>query len=131
MFIGTHIISPSTIPQAAGIHAIGMGCFGAMVLGVMVRATRGHTGHALQTDLGAQIAFTLVLLAATIRVLAALDVFADFNQILLQSANQLTALARAIGTFAPLRIKRHKHRHKQSQSSDHENRKGQLSFPKE
>jgi len=86
MFIGTHIISPSTIPQAAGIHAIGMGCFGAMVLGVMVRATRGHTGHALQTDLGAQIAFTLVLLAATIRVLAALDVFADFNQILLQSA---------------------------------------------
>ena len=86
LLLGVHILWPDLVSSAAGVHAIGMGGFGSMVLGIMVRATRGHTGHKLQADFGAQLSFTLILLASIIRILAALEVFGDFNQILLRVA---------------------------------------------
>ncbi|GLQ19020.1 NnrS family protein [Maritalea porphyrae] len=82
--LGAGILWPEHFVEVAGIHAIGMGGFGAMVLGVMVRATRGHTGHDLSTDLGAKLAFTLVLGAAALRVLVALQLFGSFEQVLLR-----------------------------------------------
>ncbi|MFT6658687.1 NnrS family protein [Maritalea sp.] len=84
--IGAHILWPGQISAAAGIHAVGMGGFGSMILGVMVRTTRGHTGNDLKTDFGAQLAFTTILLASSLRVLVALDLFGDFSQILLRTA---------------------------------------------
>jgi len=84
ILIGIHILSPITISEAAGIHAIGTGGFGTMVLGVMVRATRGHTGHELKTDLGAAVAFTAILVSATLRVLVALNAFGEFETLFLR-----------------------------------------------
>lgn len=86
LLIGFHILWPEIISSAAGIHAIAMGGFGAMVLGVMVRATRGHTGYGMHTDLGAQIAFSLILLSSTIRVCAEFELFGELNQVLLRVA---------------------------------------------
>ena len=38
------------LPQSAAIHALTVGAIGTMVLAVMTRATRGHTGRALLAD---------------------------------------------------------------------------------
>ncbi len=40
-------LTPSTVSSAAGLHAFGAGAIGTMTLAVMMRASLGHTGHAL------------------------------------------------------------------------------------
>jgi len=101
--LGASILLPEYFVEIAGIHAIGMGGFGAMVLGVMVRATRGHTGYDLSTDLSAQLAFTLILTSSALRVLVAVQAFGSLDQILLRISQFgwcLAFLCFAIG-YAP------------------------------
>lgn len=101
--LGASILWPGFFVEIAGIHAIGMGGFGAMVLGVMVRATRGHTGYDLSTDLSAQLAFSLILASAAIRVLVALQIFGSLEQTFLRISQFgwcLAFLCFAIG-YAP------------------------------
>jgi uncharacterized protein involved in response to NO len=61
----------SRIPQSAAIHALTMGAIGTMILAVMTRATRGHTGHALTADGPTRLIYILVGLSAFARVAAA------------------------------------------------------------
>jgi uncharacterized protein involved in response to NO len=60
------------VPTAAGIHAWGGGAAGTMTLAVMTRASLGHTGHALTASPGTQAIYAAVLLAAVVRIAAAL-----------------------------------------------------------
>lgn len=60
------------VPASAGIHAWTGGAFGLMTLAVMTRATLGHTGQPLQAGWATQTIYALVLLAALLRVAAAL-----------------------------------------------------------
>ncbi|HKS61151.1 MAG TPA: NnrS family protein [Xanthobacteraceae bacterium] len=60
------------VPMAAGVHAWGGGAAGTMTLAVMTRASLGHTGRALTASRGTQAIYAAVLLAATIRIVAAL-----------------------------------------------------------
>jgi uncharacterized protein involved in response to NO len=62
---------PGSVPQAAGIHALGAGAVGSMTLAVMVRATLGHTGQALKAGSGARLLFGCVIVAALARIAAA------------------------------------------------------------
>ncbi len=50
------------------IHALTMGAIGGMTLGMMTRTARGHTGRLLQTGWPEAICFSLVFLAALVRV---------------------------------------------------------------
>jgi len=59
------------LPQSAAIHALTAGATGTMILAVMTRATRGHTGRALSADRATSVIYLLVSLAAITRVLAA------------------------------------------------------------
>jgi uncharacterized protein involved in response to NO len=59
------------VPQSAGIHALTAGAIGTMVLAVMTRVVRGHTGRALSADRGTVVIYILVNIAAIIRVAAA------------------------------------------------------------
>ncbi len=59
------------VPASAGIHAWTAGAVGLMTLGVMTRATLGHTGHALRAGPATQAIYALVLLAAVLRITAA------------------------------------------------------------
>ncbi len=55
---------------AKWLHALTIGCFGTMILGVTTRASLGHTGRPLVPPRGAIAAYFLVPVAALVRVFA-------------------------------------------------------------
>ena len=61
----------SAVPPSAAIHALTVGAMGTMVLGVMTRATRGHTGRTLTADRATVAVYILIFVASVTRVLAA------------------------------------------------------------
>lgn len=61
------------IPATAGIHAWTGGAIGTMTLAVMSRASLGHTGRPLAASAALQVVFGLVVLAALMRIGAALE----------------------------------------------------------
>jgi uncharacterized protein involved in response to NO len=73
--LGTLLLGLATLddalPPSAAIHALTAGAIGTMILAVMTRATRGHTGRALAADRPTVAIFGLVGLAALVRVGAA------------------------------------------------------------
>ena len=68
---GLAAIFPRMVPQAAGMHAFGVGAVGCMTLAVMMRATLGHTGRELRAGVDGCFVFAVVLLAGVLRVCAA------------------------------------------------------------
>ncbi len=72
LLAGLAALFPATVPPAAGIHAFSAGAIGAMTLAVMVRATLGHTGRALAAGKAGCFVFAAVVIAAAVRIVAAL-----------------------------------------------------------
>lgn len=71
---------PEMVSPLAGVHALGVGAVGGMTLAMMVRASLGHTGQALHAGPAVRIIFTALLVAAVIRIVAALsDSHADIT----------------------------------------------------
>jgi uncharacterized protein involved in response to NO len=68
--LGTTLLS-GAIPMPAAIHALTAGAIGTMVLAVMTRVTRGHTGRPLEADRVTTAIYATITLAAVIRVVAA------------------------------------------------------------
>ena len=67
-----------SVPQSAAVHAVTAGAMATMILGVMTRATLGHTGRALQAG-GATVAiYGLVTAGALLRVAAPLG-YVDYT----------------------------------------------------
>ncbi|POF30505.1 NnrS family protein [Roseibium marinum] len=56
------------LPAAVGVHLLGIGAIGGMTLAVMMRASLGHTGHALVAGPVLTAAAGMVFLAALVRV---------------------------------------------------------------
>jgi uncharacterized protein involved in response to NO len=57
---------------SAGVHALAVGATGGLVIGMITRTARGHTGRPLQASRLEVAAYGLVLAAALLRVLAPL-----------------------------------------------------------
>jgi len=60
------------LPASAAMHALTIGAVGTMTLGVMTRATLGHSGRPLAAGPGTTAIYLLVTLSALIRVAAPL-----------------------------------------------------------
>jgi uncharacterized protein involved in response to NO len=60
------------LPPTTALHALTTGAIGTMTLGVMTRASLGHTGHPLVAGRGTTTIYVLVTLAALLRLLAPL-----------------------------------------------------------
>ncbi|MBP9905683.1 MAG: NnrS family protein [Rhodoferax sp.] len=60
------------VTASAGVHALGLGATGGLIIGMITRTARGHTGRTLGASRTETLAYALVLLAAMVRVLAAL-----------------------------------------------------------
>ena len=58
------------VPQAAAIHALTAGAIGTMVLAVMTRVARGHTGRPLEADRPTTAIYLMITAAALVRVTA-------------------------------------------------------------
>lgn len=61
----------AAFPLSAAIHALTVGAIGTMILAVMTRATRGHTGRELAADGPTALIYGLIVLAAAARIVAA------------------------------------------------------------
>ena len=57
------------VAVSAGLHALAVGATGGLILGMVTRTARGHTGRPLQASRAETVAYGLVLLAAALRVL--------------------------------------------------------------
>ena len=64
------ILMPRTLHGTADLHAWTVGAVGLMTLGVMTRATRGHTGHALAASTMTIASYVAIIVAALLRIAA-------------------------------------------------------------
>ena len=71
-FVLTGMAALDLAPAAAGIHALAGGAIGTMTLAVMTRASLGHTGRALVASRATQAIYAAIVLAALLRVAAAI-----------------------------------------------------------
>jgi uncharacterized protein involved in response to NO len=56
------------LPVSAGVHALAVGATGGLVIGMLTRTARGHTGRPLKASAVEALAYGLVLVAALVRV---------------------------------------------------------------
>jgi uncharacterized protein involved in response to NO len=92
------LASFGVVPQSAAIHALTAGAMGTMILAVMTRVARGHSGQSLTADTITRWIYGLVTLAAVFRVIAAFA--ASGPGLLLYAAAILWIAAYAVFLFA-------------------------------
>jgi uncharacterized protein involved in response to NO len=56
------------LPPSTATHALTVGAIGGLIIGMMTRTARGHTGRPLRADRYEVVCYTMVLLAALVRV---------------------------------------------------------------
>lgn len=78
------------IPESAAIHALMAGAVGTMVLAVMTRVARGHSGRPLEADHITNLIYVMIVLAGVTRVAAA---FVDMSSRALLSISALLWVA--------------------------------------
>lgn len=74
------------IANSVGVHALAIGATAGLIIGMITRTARGHTGRALQVSRLEATAYALVMLAAATRVLLPLAVPAWLPMALVVSA---------------------------------------------
>lgn len=57
------------VPVSAGVHALAVGATGGLIIGMITRTVRGHTGRPLVASRREILAYALVMAAAVLRVL--------------------------------------------------------------
>jgi uncharacterized protein involved in response to NO len=72
LLAGLAALAPGAVPAVAGIHAFAVGAAACMTLAVMTRASLGHTGRDLTASAGTCAIFVAIVIAAILRVAAAL-----------------------------------------------------------
>ncbi len=60
------------VTVSAGVHALAVGTTGGLIIGMITRTARGHTGRPVQASRAEVLAYTLVISAAVLRVLGPL-----------------------------------------------------------
>ncbi|NMM15206.1 MAG: NnrS family protein [Rhodoferax sp.] len=57
------------VPVSSGVHALAVGATGGLIIGMITRTARGHTGRPLKASNPEVLAYALVMTAAVLRVL--------------------------------------------------------------
>jgi uncharacterized protein involved in response to NO len=91
LMLGGSILRPDLVPQSAAIHALTAGAIATMTLAVMTRATRGHTGRAIEADAATIVLYATVTAGALLRV--AVPLAPSLYMALLVAAGTLWSLA--------------------------------------
>lgn len=74
------------VPPSTATHALTVGAIGGLIIGMMTRTARGHTGRPLKADRAEVFCYVLVLLAAVVRVFVPLVAPAQLIHSVLLSA---------------------------------------------
>jgi uncharacterized protein involved in response to NO len=104
--VGTLLLGLSvlvnTVPTTAAVHALTVGAIGTMILAVMSRATRGHTGRPLLTDAPTRVMYVLVTLGAFARISAAFSANWSMTLIYLSAGLWCGAFATFAVAYGPM-----------------------------
>jgi len=84
VMLAAHVFVPRFISISAAMHAWTTGAVGTMTLAIMTRASLGHTGHVLAAGALTHGIYAAVVMAAVLRIAAA--VLPDATTVLLQAA---------------------------------------------
>jgi uncharacterized protein involved in response to NO len=95
------ISSAGWLPQSAGVHALAVGATGGLVIGMLTRTARGHTGRTLKASRLEVAAYALVIAAALLRVCAALHPALYLQALLAAGACWIAAFAFYAWRFSP------------------------------
>ena len=79
------------VTASYGVHALAVGATGGLIIGMMTRTSRGHTGRPLQVDALETAAYLLIMLAAVLRVLLPMLMPAWYTYALMASATAWSA----------------------------------------
>lgn len=96
---------PGILTGTAALHAWTVGAVGLMTLGVMSRATRGHTGHELTASLMTVASYGTMIAAAFLRIAAGFFPQAYMMLIELAGAAWIAAFAFFLVEYAPMLLK--------------------------
>jgi len=98
------ILLPGRIAGTAALHAWTVGAIGLMTLGVMTRATRGHTGRDLTAPTSTMAIYAAMVLAALLRVGAGF--LPEVQAILLEAAGAawIAAFGIFLWEYAPMLV---------------------------
>ena len=66
------LAQPGWVLVSVGVHALAVGATGGLIIGMVTRTARGHTGRPLQASRAEVLAYLLVFAAAVLRVLVPL-----------------------------------------------------------
>lgn len=66
------LAQPGWVLVSLGVHALAVGATGGLIIGMVTRTARGHTGRPLQASRAEVLAYVLVMAAAVLRVLVPL-----------------------------------------------------------
>ena len=96
------ILFPGTLAGTAALHAWTVGAVGLMTLGVMTRATRGHTGRDLTASKCTVAIYAAMIAAALLRIAA--GAFPQSYMVMLEAAGAawITAFALFLFEYAPM-----------------------------
>lgn len=95
----------TAFPLSAAIHALTVGAIGTMILAVMTRATRGHTGRELAADRPTTLIYLLVGLATAARIAAAFTARTPVYWLLMAGALWVAAFGLFALRYAPLLLR--------------------------
>lgn len=84
------------VPVSAGVHALGLGATGGLIIGMVTRTARGHTGRPIMASKPEVAMYVLVMLAAVCRVLASTLLIQYYSLLLMLAA---TAWSVAFGLY--------------------------------
>jgi uncharacterized protein involved in response to NO len=99
---GAAVFIPA-LPPTAALHALTVGAIGSMTLGVMSRASLGHTGRDIAAPVPIVAAYGLVSLAAVLRVFTILVAPAWYlDSILVSGALWVLAFSLFVVVYAPI-----------------------------
>jgi uncharacterized protein involved in response to NO len=99
--LGLSVLTPA-VPQTAAVHALTAGTIGTMVLAVMGRVCRGHTGRPLTAGLFTVSIYGLVNLSAVARIAAAFASSASSALLTAAAAGWIAAFLLFAGWCAPI-----------------------------
>jgi uncharacterized protein involved in response to NO len=96
------ILWPSVLAGTAALHAWTVGAIGLMTLGVMTRATLGHTGRELRASPLTAAIFAAMLIAACLRIAAGFTTGSYMLLIELSGAAWIAAFILFLVKYAPM-----------------------------
>jgi uncharacterized protein involved in response to NO len=95
-------LSAEGFSPGSAVHALTIGAVGTMTLGVMTRASRGHSGRSLTADIPTTLCYVLVGLAALVRVLAEAVGWEGAPPLLAAAGLWMAAFALFVAAYLPM-----------------------------